>query len=166
MGQKLGSFWGRAEGKQHVRKICDKIFDQCIEGNESGLLGFNDLHCATLLVYNEINKSFPGPHKEPPSAEIVRNMVELLGAQKLEGLDRERFYLLILDWIYKELRLFAVNKFFLALLAAPAMAEATKNSGKKVPWVEKVIEKIPTPIFISAYTVALVLLQDFSLSVY
>ncbi|XP_077247506.1 uncharacterized protein LOC143887272 isoform X2 [Tasmannia lanceolata] len=133
MGQKLGRFWGRVQGKQHVQKICDKIFNQCVEQNGRELLRLNDLHLAILLVYNAVNKHFNGPHKEPPSVEEVRAMIELLlTKENVEGIDREQFYQLILKSISKDLNQLLINKFVLALLVAPAFAEITKIRGLKV----------------------------------
>ncbi|XP_068649637.1 uncharacterized protein [Aristolochia californica] len=163
MGLSLRKLWDRVEGRKNLRKICDKAFKQCVDQTQqAGLhdLHLKDLHLATLLVYNAVNKHFPGPHKDPPSLREVRDLVEIYQNEQKENLDRDEFYEVILKWVSKDLRRYAADKFILALLAAPALAELTKFGSRKVPQVGCVVEKVPTSIIVSAYALALVLLQD------
>ncbi|KAJ8650574.1 hypothetical protein MRB53_003597 [Persea americana] len=161
MAQFLGRLWERVQGKPHLRKICDTVFDQ--RQNDMGLLGLTDLHYSVLLAYNLFNKHFGGRHKEPPSADVVASIVKQLKAEKPGGIDREQFYGMILEWTSKDRRLFVQNKFLLAIMAAPAMAELTKRGGERVPSIGNVIQKIPTPVFVPLYIVGLILIQDFSI---
>ncbi|XP_058085506.1 uncharacterized protein LOC131232981 [Magnolia sinica] len=165
MGQKLVGLWGRVQGKPHLRKICDKVFDECVARNGRHGLVPADLHRAILLAYNVINKHFPGPHKEPPSAEVVAATVERFHEAKVEGIDREQFYQLILGWTWKYMQNVVINKILVALLAAPAMTEITKRASRLVPKIQNVVEMIPTPVLISAYTVGFVLVQDFEVPI-
>ncbi|KAG9452849.1 hypothetical protein H6P81_005753 [Aristolochia fimbriata] len=160
MGQSLRKVWGRVQGKKNLHKICDKVFNQYVDQTRQAGLELKDLHVATLLVYNAVNKHFPGPHKEPPSPEEVRDLVEIHRSEQKERIDRDEFYEVMLKWVSKDLRKYAANKFILALLAAPAMAELTKIGGRKVPPVGRFVEKVPTSIFVSSFALALVLLQD------
>lgn len=65
-----------------------------------------------------------------------------------------------MEWIGKDLYLILANKVAVASLAAPALAVATKNIGRKGSLIKNVMEKIPTPLLFSIYFVGLVLLQD------
>ncbi|XP_068636308.1 uncharacterized protein [Aristolochia californica] len=152
-------------GRKNLRKICDKVFNQCVDQTQQAGLDLKDLHLATLLVYNAVNKHFLGSHKEPPSQRVLRDLVEIYRNEQKENLDSDEFYEVMLRWISKDLRRYAVDKFILALLAAPAMAELTKLGVRKVPQVDRVMEKVPTSIFVSAYALALVLLQDLTVVV-
>lgn len=159
MGQSLCILRDKAQGKLQVRRICDKVFDQCADNN---LLLLDKLHVATLMVYNSVNKQLLSPHKEPPSLEIVRDKIKAIQSQYKEykGLDKTQFFDLIMEWIYGDLRLVLANRVILALLAAPLLAIKTKSAAMKVQRIRNVAEKVPTPLIISAYSVALVLLQD------
>uniref|UniRef100_A0A6V7QXB5 EF-hand domain-containing protein n=1 Tax=Ananas comosus var. bracteatus TaxID=296719 RepID=A0A6V7QXB5_ANACO len=48
MAKLLQALWDRAQGKSHVRRICDKVFNDCADNNR---LDLNKLHVATLMVY-------------------------------------------------------------------------------------------------------------------
>lgn len=85
--------------------------------------------------------------------------------QGQEGIGREKFYEMILEWTLKDRRQFVQNKFLLAIMAAPAMAELTKRGGERVPSIGNVIQKIPTPVFVPLYIVGLILVQDLSIRV-
>lgn len=77
-----------------------------------------------------------------------------------KGLNKKQFFDLIMEWIQRDLRLVLANRVILALLAAPLMAIQTKSAAMRVQRIRNVAEKVPTPLIISAYSVALVLLQD------
>ncbi|KAL0904355.1 hypothetical protein M5K25_026449 [Dendrobium thyrsiflorum] len=156
MGQTLCFLRDKAQGKLQVRRICDRVFDQCADNN---LLLLDKLHVATLMVYNSVNKQLLSPHKEPPSLAIVRAEVEAIRS-KYKGLDKTQFFDLIMEWIHRDLRLVLANRVILALLAAPLLAIKTKSAAMKVKRIRNVAEKVPTPLIISAYSVGLVLLQD------
>ncbi|XP_020576362.1 uncharacterized protein LOC110021963 [Phalaenopsis equestris] len=156
MGQTLCVLRDKAQGKLQVRRICDKVFDQFADTN---LLSLDKLHVATLMVYNSVNKQLLSPHKEPPSLETVRAKVESIRSE-YKGLDKAQFYGLIMEWIHRDLRVVLANRVVLSLLAAPLMAIKTKSAAMKVRRIRNIAEKVPTPLIISAYSVALVLLQD------
>ncbi|KAK8964084.1 hypothetical protein KSP40_PGU006116 [Platanthera guangdongensis] len=157
MGQTLSFVADKAQGKIQVRRICDKVFDQCADKN---LLPFDKVHIATLMVYNSVNKQLLSPHKEPPSTETIRTKVETLRSSGIAGIEKNKFFDLIMEWIKRDLRLVLANRVLLALLAAPLMAIKTKSAAMNVKRIQNAAEKVPTPLIISAYTLGLVLLQD------
>ncbi|OAY69659.1 hypothetical protein ACMD2_12709, partial [Ananas comosus] len=143
--------------KSHVRRICDKVFNDCADNNR---LDLNKLHVATLMVYNSINKQLLSPHKEPPPMSNVAAKIQAYRSKEINDLKSEQFYELIIEWMRNDLRLIFVNRAVLAFLAAPALAVMTKNAARRVPRVGSVVEKVPTPLLFSVYSVGLVLLQD------
>ncbi|KAG0498717.1 hypothetical protein HPP92_003408 [Vanilla planifolia] len=144
--------------KLQVRRICEKVFEQCADNNK--MLPSNKLHVAILMVYNSVNKQLLSPHKEPPSMEKVNAKVEAFRSKGNEALDKQQFSDLIIEWIQKDLHIVLANRMILALLAAPVMAIKTKSAAMNVPRIRPIAEKVPTPLIISAYSVGLVLLQD------
>ncbi|PKA45977.1 hypothetical protein AXF42_Ash019738 [Apostasia shenzhenica] len=164
MGQTLGWLKDRAQGKfpfihlltssastaickVQVRRISDKVFEQCAEKN---VLLLDKLHVATLMVYN-IN----GVHL----FDLV-TVQEIISSKGYLGIDKNEFFDLIIEWIHKDLRIVLANRIILAAVAAPIMAIKTKSVAMQVPKVRDVAEKVPTPVIISAYSIGLVLLQD------
>lgn len=88
------------------------------------------------------------------------SQMQAYSAKGINDLKSEEFYELIIEWMRKDLHLIFVNRALLAFLAAPALAVMTKNAGRRVPRVGSVVEKVPTPLLFSVYSVGLVLLQD------
>jgi hypothetical protein len=77
-----------------------------------------------------------------------------------ETINREEFQRLIMEWLRKDLNAVLANRAVLAFLAAPALAMVTKRATKDVPHVGHAVEKVPTPLLFSFFSVGLVLLQD------
>ncbi|XP_078162874.1 uncharacterized protein LOC144558040 [Carex rostrata] len=151
----MGSYFA---GKWHVEMICKEVFEEYSE-KDTGKMKAEKLHVAILRVYNSVNKQLLNPHKEPPSKEKVEKKVETVFENK-EDIDLEEFQNLIMEWIRKDLNVVLVNRAVLAFLAAPALAMATKRATKEVPHVGKAVQKVPTPVLFSLFSVGLVLLQD------
>ncbi|XP_020529049.1 uncharacterized protein LOC18443965 isoform X2 [Amborella trichopoda] len=148
MGQKLGSLWGRVQAEPDAFSF-----------------NRNDLYISILVVYNNINKYFPGPHKEPPSRELLDAMVERFHLGRDRAINRDEFYELVRQCVAKDLFWFVASKFILALCAAPAAACGTKRVATRVPRVGKAVEKIPTSVLASFFTVGFILLQDAPVSI-
>ncbi|KAG1362759.1 hypothetical protein COCNU_10G009780 [Cocos nucifera] len=144
-------------GRWHVRIICNKIFND-IADKEKRSLSLNDLHVATLRVYNSANKQFLSPHKEPPSVVDVADKIEAYHSQGIEAITLEEFYRLIMEWIRKDLHIVFANKVLAASLGAPALAAITKNAGRQLPRIKDVSEKIPTSLLFTIYFVGVILL--------
>ncbi|KAF3321571.1 hypothetical protein FCM35_KLT13787 [Carex littledalei] len=146
--------------KWHVQRICKKVFDDYSESDAGKVyLKVDSLHVAILMVYNSVNKQLLNPHKEPPSRKTVEDKVEEYRRINKE-IDLEEFQRLIMEWIKKDLNVVLVNRAVLAFLAAPALAMATKRATTEVPHVGKAVQKVPTPVLFSLFSVGLVLLQD------
>ncbi|KAH9321093.1 hypothetical protein KI387_015732, partial [Taxus chinensis] len=80
MGQAWGNLIDKYHGKEfrrrQLRKFTDHVFDYLTAKNENDHLSVDDLYIAVLLVFNDINKHFPGPHNDPPSKEKVQEMMQ------------------------------------------------------------------------------------------
>ncbi|XP_064944801.1 uncharacterized protein LOC135596668 [Musa acuminata AAA Group] len=157
MAQILKGLWERVQGKWHLKIICSHVFNQ-YAGNKP-LMALDKLHIATLRVFDSLNKNLLGPHKQPPSASAIADKEKEYRKTKTE-INENEFYETILEWTSKDLRIYMVNKIILACLASPALTIVTKNAGKRVPRIGHVVEKIPAPVFFSAYSALLVFLPD------
>lgn len=65
-----------------------------------------------------------------------------------------------MEWVKKDLRLVLANKAAVAFLAAPLLAVSAKNAGRKVPSIRDAVEKVPTPLLFTVFSVGLMLLYD------
>eukprot|EP00294_Goniomonas_avonlea_P004034 CAMPEP_0114549744 /NCGR_PEP_ID=MMETSP0114-20121206/5688_1 /TAXON_ID=31324 /ORGANISM="Goniomonas sp, Strain m" /LENGTH=267 /DNA_ID=CAMNT_0001734441 /DNA_START=202 /DNA_END=1005 /DNA_ORIENTATION=- len=75
--------------EQYLDEIVEYVFDQCDVDN-SGSISHAELYVGVLLVYNEINRRFPGYHDPPTSEEVM----EALMKYDMDGngtLDRHEF---------------------------------------------------------------------------
>uniref|UniRef100_A0A0D9W8Z8 EF-hand domain-containing protein n=1 Tax=Leersia perrieri TaxID=77586 RepID=A0A0D9W8Z8_9ORYZ len=161
MAQFFGRLWDRAQGKLYVVRICENVFDELADKNKL-LLDINSIHVATLMVYNSINKQLAGPHKDPPCMNDVAKIVERYKKEegKAEGITLDEFKSLIMEWVHKDLRLVLANKAAVAIMAAPLLAVTAKNAGRKVPRVGDAVEKVPTPLLFTVFSIGLMFLQD------
>uniref|UniRef100_A0A0A9GC00 Uncharacterized protein n=1 Tax=Arundo donax TaxID=35708 RepID=A0A0A9GC00_ARUDO len=108
------------------------------------------------MVYNSINKQLVGPHKDPPSMKVVADKMEEYRAKK--GISLMEFQELILKWAEKDLRLVLANKAAVAILGAPLLAVKTKNAGRQVPRIRGAVEKVPTPLLATIFSIGLTIL--------
>ncbi|MQM04323.1 hypothetical protein Taro_037115, partial [Colocasia esculenta] len=165
MGQNLGSLWSRIQGKQQVQRICDKVFDKYSDDTDH--LALDKLHLVILLVYNYINKSFPKPHKSPPSRAEIDDVVEDIEGRTngIKKISRAEFCELIMKWLHRDLRTYMRNKVLHVLTAAGTMAAITKRAAMPVPWLHRVVDKVPIPLLTSAYTVGFAVLDNVQVDV-
>ncbi|XP_006652760.1 uncharacterized protein LOC102709640 [Oryza brachyantha] len=165
MGQAWASLQDKLQGRQwkekQVRKITDKVFDHLTEDakkREQEALTFEEVYIAVLCVYNDINKYLPGPHYDPPSKENLKSMMNEYDIN-LDGLlDREEFAEFIRKLTADSLCAISL-KLLVTLVAAPALALATKRATEGVPGVGKVVRKVPNSIYASVITLGVVMAQ-------
>ncbi|XP_010242527.1 PREDICTED: uncharacterized protein LOC104586857 [Nelumbo nucifera] len=162
MGQVFGTIQEGIQGKEwrkkQLKKISDRVFDRF--KNESGKanLTFEDLYIAILLVYNDINKHLAGPHIDPPSKVDIRTMMMTYDLNLDGELDREEFAGFIQKLTKDTVNVINQN-LIIAFLVAPAVALMTKRATEGVPGVGRVVQRVPTSVYASAVTLAVVLLQ-------
>ncbi|VAH51424.1 unnamed protein product [Triticum turgidum subsp. durum] len=162
MARFFGRLWDRAQGKLDVVRICEKVFDELAVLNaekNAKLLDVKNLHVATLMVYNSINKQLVGPHKDPPCMQVVKEKAEVSGFRD-KGITQQEFWELIMEWVRMDLRLVLANKAAVAVLAAPLLAVTAKNAGRQVPRMRDAVDKVPTPLLFVVFSAGLMLLQD------
>ncbi|KAL6652095.1 hypothetical protein ACP70R_011020 [Stipagrostis hirtigluma subsp. patula] len=165
MGQAWASLQDKLQGRRwkerQVRKITDKVFDRLTDDTkkrEKEALTFEEVYIAVLCVYNDINKYLPGPHHDPPSKEKLKAMMDEYDIN-LDGLlDREEFAEFIRKLTAESLCTISL-KLIITLVAAPALAMATKRATEGVPGVGKVVRKVPNALYASAITLGVVLVQ-------
>ncbi|XP_062185560.1 uncharacterized protein LOC133889115 [Phragmites australis] len=165
MGQAWASLQDKLQGRRwkerQVRKITDKAFDRLTEDaktREKEALTFDEVYIAVLCVYNDINKYLPGPHYDPPSKEKLKAMMDEFDVN-LDGLlDREEFAEFIRKLTADSLCAIS-QKLVITLVAAPALAMATKRATEGVPSVGRVVRKVPNALYAAAITLAVVLVQ-------
>ncbi|KAL8171448.1 hypothetical protein V2J09_023252 [Rumex salicifolius] len=159
MGQILDKFQGKEWRKKQVRKIANKVFDRFKTQTDSPNLTFEDLYIAVLVTYNDINKYLPGPHFDPPSKEYVRDMMAECDMNLDGELDREEFIKFIERLTADTIRVVSQG-LIITLVLAPSIAMATKRATEGVPGVGKVVKKLPTSIYASLVTLAVVMMQN------
>ncbi|KAF7845048.1 putative calcium ion binding protein [Senna tora] len=159
MGQVLNKLQGKEWRQRKIRKITDRAFDRLQNQSGKAKLTFEDLYISVLLVYNDINKRLPGPHFDPPTKDQVRELIKACDLNFDGEIDREEFYV-----FFKRLTsdTFGVvsQGLIITLVVAPTVALATKRATEGVPGVGKVVQRLPTSIYASLVTLAIVTFQQ------
>ncbi|KAB1226942.1 hypothetical protein CJ030_MR1G022244 [Morella rubra] len=159
MGQVLGRLQGKQWRQKQLRKITDRVFDRLTNASGRAKPTFEDLYIAVLLIYNDVNKSLPGPHFDPPPKDKVRAMIEDCDLNLDGEMDREEFVKFIELLTADTLIAVSLGQ-ILTLVVAPAVALAIKSATEGVPGVGKVVQKLPNAIYAWLVTLAVVLFQQ------
>ncbi|RAL48913.1 unnamed protein product [Cuscuta campestris] len=164
MGLILDKYAGYKEWRaKKVKVISDMFFDRI--KNEAGQLNltFEDLYIAVLLIYNRINKHLPAPHFDPPTKQQVRDLVKKHDLNLDGELSRNEFVSFI-SQLTKE-TVFTVSQGLMIYFAvAPRVARMTRKKTEGVPYVGKVAQKLPDPVYAALLTVAVVLIKKLAKS--
>ncbi|KAL0547934.1 hypothetical protein IC582_012373 [Cucumis melo] len=166
MGQAMGIFGGKGWRKNQLKKITDRIFDRISEGGDT--IPCKALQEATLLVYNDINKLWPGPHFNPPTLEpfnkVVKDYIEKVikdsDKNKDQVINREEFLEFILHLTTDAYVTVRERVPILTLVVAPTAAIVTKKSTEGIPGVGKLVQKLPTSAYALLVTVVAVTFQN------
>ncbi|GLJ12017.1 hypothetical protein SUGI_0182100 [Cryptomeria japonica] len=160
MGQVWGAIGDKFQRKEfrrrQLRKITDRVFDRFAAENDH--INADQLYITVLLVFNDINKHFPGPHNDPPSKEEVEEMMQTTDLNLDGQLDREEFAEFVKKLTSHVAAKISTN-LIIAVMAAPVVALMTKRATEQVPRVGKVVEKIPNAVYASVITATVVLIQ-------
>ncbi|EEF38369.1 calcium ion binding protein, putative [Ricinus communis] len=158
MGQLLGKFQGKQWRERQIRMITDKVYNRIKNQSGRANLSFEDLYIAVLLIYNDINKRLPGPHFDPPSKDQVRAMMQDCDLNFDGEIDHEEFVRFIRK-LTADTFIVVSQGLMITLVVAPTVAMATKKATEGVPGVGKVVQKLPTSIYASLVTLAIVWFQ-------
>lgn len=158
MGQVLDKFHGKQWREKQIRLIADKAYNHIKKHSGSANLTFEDLYIAVLLAYNDINKRLPGPHFDPPSKEQVRAMMQECDMNLDGELNHEEF-VKFMQQLTADTFIVVSQGLIITLVVAPTVAMATKKATEGVPGVGKVVRKLPTSIYASLVTLAIVWFQ-------
>ncbi|RZC69504.1 hypothetical protein C5167_032644 [Papaver somniferum] len=146
-----GKKWKRAQ----LQKITDKVFDRFRDESGKVELTFEELYIAVLLIYNDLNKHLPGPHFDPPTKVQLKTMMEKYDMNLDGELNHEEFTKFVQKLTTDALK--AVTQgLIICLVAAPTIALLTKRATEGVPGVGKVVQKVPSSIYASIVTLAVV----------
>ncbi|KAB5529670.1 hypothetical protein DKX38_019751 [Salix brachista] len=156
MGQVLDKFHGKQWREKQIRLITDKAYNRIKSLSGSANLSFEELYIAVLLV--DINKRLPGPHFDPPSKEQVRAMMQACDMNLDGELDHEEF-VKFMKQLTSDTFIVVSQGLIITLVVAPTVAMATKKATEGVPGVGKVVQKLPTSIYASLVTLAIVWFQ-------
>ncbi|KAF8098491.1 hypothetical protein N665_0265s0002 [Sinapis alba] len=149
MGQVFHKLRGKQWRQKQVQAICDRVFDRFKLQTGRANLTFEELYIAVLLVYNDINKRLPGPHFDPPDCDI-----------NMDGeIDREEFVKFI-ELLTSDTFAVVSQGLIISLIVAPTVAIATKKATEGVPGVGRVVQKLPTSVYASLVTLAVVWLNS------
>lgn len=141
-----------------LRRITDRVYDYFSDHAETDRLSFQELYTAVLLVYNDINKHFPGPHYDPPTKEQVWEMLKTFDTNKDGFLDKEEFSKFIGKFT-SEIAENVGRTILIFSIAAPALAFATKRATENVPHVGKIVRRVPNAVYASVVTAAILLME-------
>uniref|UniRef100_A0A1J3FMS5 EF-hand domain-containing protein n=1 Tax=Noccaea caerulescens TaxID=107243 RepID=A0A1J3FMS5_NOCCA len=155
MGQVLDKLRGKEWRQKKVQSICDRVFDRFKLETGRANLTFEELYIAVLLVYNDINKRLPGPHFDPPSKDLVKSMITDCDINLDGEIDREEFVKFI-ELLTADTFEVVSQGLIISLVVAPTVAIATKKATEGVPGVGKVVQKLPTSVYASLVTLAVV----------
>ncbi|CAH9095664.1 unnamed protein product [Cuscuta europaea] len=158
MGQVLDKYEGKELRVKQTRQITDKVYDRFKNESDKVNLSFEDLYISVLLIFNDINKHLPGPHIDPPSKEQVRSLMKKYDFNFDGELNREEFMEFILE-LTKDTFFSISQKLVTTLAIAPTVALLTKKSTEGVPVIGKVVQKLPSSVYASLVTLAIVLFQ-------
>ncbi|VFQ75861.1 unnamed protein product [Cuscuta campestris] len=164
MGQILAKYedlwhnFGKEWREKQTRQITDTVFERFKKDSDRVNLTFEDLYISVLLIFNDINKRLPGPHLDPPSKEQVRALMKKYDFNLDGELDREEFNKFILE-LTKDTFFTISQKLTTTLAVAPTVALLTKKTTEDIPVVGKVVQKLPSSVYASLVTLAIVLFQ-------
>ncbi|EFJ27075.1 hypothetical protein SELMODRAFT_172574 [Selaginella moellendorffii] len=145
---------GQLQAKElQVQGIIDRVFDHFTAHNGNDFISFQELYTAILLVYNDINKHFPGPHYDPPAREEVQEMLDLYDTNRNGVLDRKEFMGFV-EKFTGNLAMRLSKNILIFSIAAPCLALLTKSATERVPGVGPVVKKIPSALYASLITTA------------
>ncbi|KAM1588932.1 hypothetical protein ACFX10_027889 [Malus domestica] len=158
MGQVLDRLQGKQWRRKQIKRIIEKLFEQFRNDRRTDNLKINDLYIGVLLVYNDINKHLSGQHFDPPSKDHVREMMKESDFNLDGEIDREEFAKFI-EHLTAD-NLVVLDQLILTLVAAPAVAMATKRVTEGVPGIGKVVQRLPDSVYASLVTLTVVLFQQ------
>ncbi|KAM1175562.1 hypothetical protein FF1_027966 [Malus domestica] len=160
MGQVLDRLRDKQWRRKQIRRITDEVFDLYFKSETGSVnLNFDDLYIGVLLVFNELNKRLPGPHIDPPSKDIVLDMMKENDLNLDGEIDREEFANFIKQ-LTADTFIIVSQGLIITLVAAPAFAMATKRATEGVPGVGKVVQRLPNSVYASLLTFTVVLFQQ------
>lgn len=145
----------KAKANPQVKKIVDKVWDRFASTSEQQMLGVQDLYCAVLLVYNDINKTLPGPYHDPPTKEEVNELLKLSDKNEDGTLDRNEFNT-FLETFTKTVSGRVSTNILLFSFVIPTIVTLSRPRAEQLPIVGPVVKQAPAPIYSALMTTLIV----------
>ncbi|CAM6109253.1 unnamed protein product [Calypogeia fissa] len=153
----MGQLQTKEQKHAHIRKIIDRVFVNFTAGTGEDRISKPELYTAVLVVYNDINKKIPGPHRDPPSREEVYALLEEHDTNKNGYLDREEFAAFLQK--FTKTVVTGVTTGLLVYAAAPLLAMLAKRATESLPRVGPVVQRIPNFFYATVVTTAVTILH-------
>eukprot|EP00270_Netrium_digitus_P004080 TRINITY_DN14958_c0_g1_i2.p1 TRINITY_DN14958_c0_g1~~TRINITY_DN14958_c0_g1_i2.p1 ORF type:complete len:174 (+),score=29.61 TRINITY_DN14958_c0_g1_i2:238-759(+) len=165
MGNLIGKLFGGQKERSSVKRAVDKVFyelagmdssDDSVETADSNskTISLLELYVGVLLVYNEVNKSTPGSHLEPPSRVEVQKLLQTFDTNKDGVLDRTEFEAFVEQFLSATANRVMVNVVTLFVLV-PSLVLATRKVLERLPRANEVAKKVPDSILATVFLTAI-----------
>ncbi|CAM6025565.1 unnamed protein product [Sphagnum balticum] len=138
-----------------VKKIVDRVWDRFTSVSDSQKLGLQDLYCAILLVYNDINKKLPGPFNDPPTREEVEEYLETFDRNEDGMLDRTEFAA-FLEKFTKNVSARVSANILIFSIVIPTIVVWSRPGAESLPLVGPIVRRAPNPVYSAVMTTLIV----------
>jgi len=151
----MGNLKSKEKCHPQVKKIIDRIWERFASTSESQELGVQDLYCAILLVYNDINKTLPGPFNDPPSKDEVEVLLKTYDKNDTGTLDRTEFTAFI-ESFTKTVTTRVSTNILLFSFVIPTIVVMSRPGAEQIPVVGPIVKRAPNPIYSAIMTTLIV----------
>lgn len=151
----MGNFKSKASNNPQVKKIVDRVWDRFASTSEHQELGVQDLYCAILLVYNDINKKLPGPYNDPPTKEEVQELLKINDKNDNGYLDRNEFNAFI-ETFTKNVSARVSTNILIFSFVIPTIVSLSRPRVEELPGLGPIVKKAPPPIYSAIMTTLIV----------
>ncbi|KAG0593542.1 hypothetical protein M758_1G329900 [Ceratodon purpureus] len=148
-------FAAKEKSNPRVKKIVDKVWDRFASTSEHQALGVLDLYCAILLVYNDINKTVPGPFNDPPTKEEVEELLKTFDKNDDGMLDRSEFTAFI-ETFTKNVTARVSTNILLFSFVIPTIVTLARPGAETLPLLGPAVKRTPKPIYSAIMTTLIV----------
>ncbi|XP_024369682.1 uncharacterized protein [Physcomitrium patens] len=145
----------KEKGNPQVKKIVDRVWERFASTSEHRALGVQDLYCAILLVYNDINKTLPGPFNDPPTKEEVQELLKTYDKNNDGMLDRNEFNAFI-ETFTKNVSARVSTNILLFSFVIPTIVTLARPGAEQLPLLGPAVKRAPTPVYSAIMTMLIV----------
>lgn len=152
----MGNSTSKGLGDPQVKTIVERVWNRfCSTSEGYERLDAQDLYCAILLVYNDINKKVPGPYNDPPSKEEVQEILRINDKNEDGYLDRTEFTAFI-DTFLKDVSAQVTTNVLIFSFVVPTIVSLSRPKVEQLPRVGPIVKKAPPPLYSAILTTLIV----------